>query len=79
MRVKDVISRNNAKVITPAFNENYKLILIDLVGSGKSDELANDFEKYSSLQGYADDILDVCENLQLRDITMVAHSCAADV
>ena len=39
------------RYITPAFEREYKIILFDHVGSGKSDQSAYDFEKYSSLRG----------------------------
>jgi sigma-B regulation protein RsbQ len=51
--------------------------LIDLVGSGKSDENAYDFDKYSSLEGYADDIIEICDALNLKDVCFVGHSVSA--
>src|SRR3712207_8586526 len=48
--------------------------LFDYVGSGKSDLAAYDAARYSSLEGYADDVLDVCHALDLRDVIFVGHS-----
>jgi sigma-B regulation protein RsbQ len=69
--------QNMWKFITPQFKEDYRIILIDLVGSGKSDENAYDYDKYSSLEGYADDIIEICDALNLKDICFVGHSVGA--
>ena len=55
----------------------FRLVLIDLVGSGSSDPAAWDPAKYSSLSGYAADILDVVDELHLRDVVFVGHSVSA--
>jgi sigma-B regulation protein RsbQ len=60
--------------ITPAFEEHYKIILFDYVGCGKSDKSCYDPADYSSLDGYAQDIIDICHALSLRDIIFVGHS-----
>jgi len=69
--------QNMWRFITPEFKNDYKVILIDLVGSGKSDEKAYDFDKYSSLDGYASDILEICDALNLKDVCFVGHSVSA--
>jgi sigma-B regulation protein RsbQ len=69
--------QNMWRYITPQFKEDYKIILIDLVGSGKSEELAYNCEKYSSLEGYADDIIEICDALNLQDVCLVGHSVSA--
>jgi sigma-B regulation protein RsbQ len=48
--------QNMWRFITPAFEDDYKLVLFDYIGAGKSDEGAYDKVKYSHLQGYADDV-----------------------
>lgn len=63
--------------ITPAFEEKYKIILFDYVGSGASDMDAYDSEKYSSLKGYTQDLLDVIEALNLKDVYFVGHSISS--
>ncbi|TAF63379.1 MAG: alpha/beta hydrolase [Cytophagales bacterium] len=60
--------------VVPAFQDQFKIILIDLVGSGKSDWNAYDYEKYSHLQAHADDIIAICEALALSNTTLVCHS-----
>jgi sigma-B regulation protein RsbQ len=66
--------------ITPAFASTHRQVLFDYVGSGKSDLSAFDAKRYSSLQGYAQDVLDVCDALGLTEgVTFVGHSvsCSA--
>ena len=65
------------RFITPAFEKNYKIVLFDYVGCGKSDNSHYDKEKYSSLQGYANDILAISEALALKNIIFVGHSVSA--
>ncbi len=69
--------QNMWRFVTPAFETNYKIVLIDLVGSGQSDLDAYDFEKYNTLQAHADDILNLIEELDLKDIVFVGHSVSA--
>lgn len=63
--------------ITPAFKDDYKIILFDYVGSGSSDLTAYNPERYATLQGYAKDVLEICEELELRDAIFVGHSVSA--
>jgi sigma-B regulation protein RsbQ len=60
--------------ITPAFTDDYKLILFDYIGAGKSDVTAYDKKKYSTLDGYANDILEICHELNIKDVVFVGHS-----
>ena len=65
------------RYITPAFEKDYKLILFDYVGAGNSDIGAYNPERYQSLLGYAQDVLDICEALQLQDAVFVGHSVSS--
>ncbi|MFD5890992.1 alpha/beta fold hydrolase [Streptomyces sp. NPDC060334] len=71
--------QNMWRLIVPALAENYRLVLFDYVGSGHSDPSAWDEQRYSSLEGYARDVLEVCEELDLRNVTFVGHSVSAMV
>lgn len=62
------------RFMTPAFEKDYDIVLFDHVGSGNSDENCYDFVKYNSLDGYADDVLKICEDLKLTDVIFVGHS-----
>ncbi len=50
----------------PALAEDYKVVLFDYVGAGRSDLSAFSEERYASLDGYAQDVVEVCEALDLR-------------
>jgi sigma-B regulation protein RsbQ len=66
--------------ITPAFEGTHKQVLLDYVGSGKSDLASFDPDRYSNLNGYAQDILDVCDALELRSgVTFVGHSVSSSI
>ena len=69
--------QNMWRYITPAFEERYRIILFDHVGSGKSDLAAYSRTKYASLDGYASDVLDICRELALEDVVFVGHSVSA--
>jgi sigma-B regulation protein RsbQ len=62
------------KKMVPAFIDNYKIILFDFVGAGMSDVFAYDRSRYGTLNGYAEDILEIAEVLNLENIILVAHS-----
>ena len=71
--------QNMWRYITPAFVDDYRIVLFDYVGSGKSDLGAYDADRYSTLEGYAQDVLDVCHALDLRDVVFVGHSVSSMV
>jgi sigma-B regulation protein RsbQ len=62
------------RFIWPAFAHDYRIILFDYVGSGKSDLSAYYPEKYANLNGYTQDVLDVCEALEIKKAIFVGHS-----
>lgn len=65
------------RYVTPALSEHFRLVLFDHVGSGLSDVAAYDPAKYASLDGYAQDVLDICRELELHDVTLIGHSVGA--
>lgn len=65
--------------VTPAFAEDYRIVLFDHVGSGGSDLGEYNPGKYDSLHGYAADVLEIIENLGLRDVVYIGHSVGAIV
>jgi sigma-B regulation protein RsbQ len=66
--------QNMWRYILPAFEDDYRIILFDYVGAGKSDLASYNPERYSSLQGYAQDVLDICQALNLKETIFVGHS-----
>jgi sigma-B regulation protein RsbQ len=71
--------QNMWRFVTPAFADDYKIVLFDYVGSGKSDVKQYDPARYASLAGYAQDVLDVCHALDLHDVIFVGHSVSSMV
>ncbi|KGR76634.1 alpha/beta fold hydrolase [Ureibacillus sinduriensis] len=65
------------KDVSPAFEEEYQVILFDYVGMGSSDVSAFDPAKYSKLSGYVQDVIDVCSALNLKDAIFVGHSVSS--
>jgi sigma-B regulation protein RsbQ len=63
----------------PAFEKDFRLVLFDYVGHGKADASAFDRSRYGSLDGYADDVLNICEALAIHDAVFVGHSVSAMV
>jgi sigma-B regulation protein RsbQ len=69
--------QNMWRFVEPAFRTDYRTILFDHVGAGNSDLNAYESDKYSSLQGYADDVLEICEELDLPPVIFVGHSVSS--
>ena len=70
--------QNMWRFVAPAFENDHKVILFDYVGSGRSviDEYTPD--RYADLAGYARDVLDICDALDLqRDVIFVGHSVSS--
>ncbi len=69
--------QNMWRYTVPAFEADYRIVLFDYVGSGRSDLQAYNADRYSNLNGYAQDVLDICEALDLREVIFVGHSVSA--
>lgn len=67
------------RYVTPAFEDDYKCVLFDYVGCGKSDWSAYDARRYETLDGYARDVLEIIEAFDLREVTFVGHSVSSMV
>lgn len=67
------------KFLKPAFELHYKIVLMDLMGMGDSDSSSYDFKKYKDLRGYCDDIVEICDSLQLKNVILVGHSVSATI
>lgn len=65
------------RFLMPHFEDHFRIVLFDYVGSGQSDPKAFSLTKYAKLDGYAQDIIDVCEELDLKDVTFVGHSVSS--
>src|ERR1700755_2003947 len=69
--------QNLWRLIVDRLKSDFRLVLIDLVGSGSSDPRAWDATKYSSLAGCPADTLDIVDDLDLHDVVLVGHSVSA--
>jgi sigma-B regulation protein RsbQ len=71
--------QNMWRHLTPYFSDKYRIVLFDFVGSGRSMTSAFDRTRYSTLGGYAQDVLDVLEELDLKNVHFVGHSVSSMV
>ena len=69
--------QNMWRYVAPHFADRFRVILFDHVGAGRSDASAYDPDRYASLSAYADDVLQICRELDLRDVVFVGHSVSA--
>ena len=65
------------RLLAPAYAKRYRTVLFDLVGSGRSDLTAYDPKKYSTLQGYADDVLELVQEFGRGPAIFVGHSVSS--
>lgn len=59
------------------FSAAYRVVSFDYVGAGASDLSAYSKERYCRLEGYAQDILEIYETLDLKDTILIAHSVSS--
>ena len=65
------------RLVAPAFEAEHRVLLMDLPGAADSDPTTYDAERHASLEGYAEDVLQVLDELGLEDVTVVGHSVAS--
>lgn len=63
--------------VAPRFADRFKVVLFDHAGAGGSDPSAYEPSRHTSLQAYADDVVRICRELDLRDVVFVGHSVSA--
>ncbi len=69
--------QNMWRFVAPEFEKDFRVISFDHIGSGGSDCSAYDSGRHSTLQGYADDVLSICRELDLQDVLFIGHSVSA--
>jgi sigma-B regulation protein RsbQ len=69
--------QNMWRLITPTFEDDYRIVLFDYVGHGASARAPYDPKRYATLDGFAQDILDVVRALDLHDVILVGHSVSS--
>jgi sigma-B regulation protein RsbQ len=65
------------RYVAPAFEDRYRTILFDYVGAGGSDLSAYDAERYSTVEGYARDVVEILDELDVTDAVFVGHSVSS--
>lgn len=63
--------------VAPHFEDNFNVITFDHIGAGGSDADGYDPSKYETLHGYASDVVEIGEELNIRDGILVGHSVSA--
>ena len=69
--------QNMWRFVAPAFEATHRVVVFDYVGFGESDHAAWDEERYATLGGYAQDVLQICRALDLTDTVFVGHSVSS--
>jgi len=69
--------QNMWRFLTPELMEHFTVVLFDYVGSGASDISQYDKKRYSQLEGYAEDIIEICQALDLSDAIFIGHSVSS--
>jgi sigma-B regulation protein RsbQ len=69
--------QNMWRFVAPEFEDSHRVVRFDHVGAGHSDLSAYDRDRYASLDGYADDVLEILRELDLTDVVFVGHSVSA--
>lgn len=69
--------QNVWRLITPYLEEEYRIVLFDYVGSGQSDKTQYSVERYSDLNGYAQDLIEILDCMQIHDAIFVGHSVSS--
>ncbi|MDD2876893.1 MAG: alpha/beta hydrolase [Acidiphilium sp.] len=69
--------QNMWRLVAPAFEADFRIVLFDHVGAGQSDLSAYQLEKYQKLDGYADDVVEIGRELGLENAIFVGHSVSA--
>ena len=62
------------RFLAPAYENRFRTVAFDLVGSGRSDLAAYDRDKYASLHGHADDLLEILNEFASGPVVFVGHS-----
>ncbi|WP_325170213.1 alpha/beta fold hydrolase [Noviherbaspirillum pedocola] len=65
------------RFVAPAFEGEYRTVVFDQVGAGNSRIDQYEVASYASLDRYAEDVLEICSVLDIKDCIYVGHSVAS--
>ncbi|MFE5395873.1 alpha/beta fold hydrolase [Streptomyces sp. NPDC056568] len=69
--------QNMWRLVVPLLEPDFRLVLFDHVGAGRSDPAAWSEERYAGLDAHAEDVLEICRELELGPVVFVGHSVSA--
>lgn len=69
--------QNMWRLIVPALAERFRVVLFDHVGAGRSDTSEWTARRYANLDAYAQDLVEICAELDLREVVLVGHSVSS--
>ena len=64
------------RLVAPAFEDRFRVVLFDHAGS-RSNPGTYDPARHTTLAGYAEDVLQILNGLDLDDVIFVGHSVSA--
>lgn len=65
------------RLVAPAFEDRYQVVVLDVIGTGKSDLTAYSPATHATLDAHATDLLGVMDALALHEAVFVGHSVGA--
>ncbi|KQZ19817.1 MULTISPECIES: alpha/beta fold hydrolase [Streptomyces] len=69
--------QNLWRLVAPVLEERFQVVCFDHVGAGQSDVSAWSAKRYSTLDGYVQDVIEICQELDLGPVTFVGHSVSS--
>lgn len=63
--------------VAPSFEHTHHVVVYDLTGAGSSDLSAYDRQRHGTLQGHADDLIEILTALEIEGAVIVGHSVSA--
>jgi sigma-B regulation protein RsbQ len=69
--------QNMWRLVTPILERDFRVVAFDHVGAGGSDLSVWDPVRYATLEGYAEDVLTILQEMDLPPVAFVGHSVAS--
>lgn len=69
--------QNMWRFVAPAFADTHRVVLFDHIGCGKADIRSYDPQRHARLDGYAEDVSNILDELDLSEVVFVGHSVSA--
>lgn len=67
------------RFLTPLLEDDYRIVLFDYVGSGQAEHQLYDKKRYSTLAGYAQDLIEIGQELELTNCLFIGHSVSSSI